>query len=80
MNGLPTKEIAQKIFDAHLQLIWDSMLGQVTDIEEFNRWSTKIAAAHTSTTLAFLFPHDPDAQHHPNQELVDLTKFTPKWN
>lgn len=80
MNGLPTKEIAQKVYDAHLQLIWDSMVGQVTDIEEFNRWSTKIAAAHTSTTLAFMFPGDPDAQQQFDQPIVDLTKFTPKWN
>lgn len=62
--------MAQKIFDAHLDLIWTAMQGQVTDIEAFNEWANKMAAAHTSTTLAFLYPHEVE-----DVELIDLTKF-----
>lgn len=70
MKGLPTKEIAQKIFDAHLDLIWTAMQGQITDIEQFNTWANKIAAGHTSTTLAFMYPHEVE-----DVELIDLTKI-----
>lgn len=52
----PTKELAQAIFEAHMDTLWTMMEGQITDLEEFNKWSSKIAAAMTSTTLAFMFP------------------------
>lgn len=71
---LPTKQVAQKVFDAHLDLIWEAMKGQITDLEEFNEWATKMAAAHTSTTLAFLFPHDLEAQQL-NDEIINLDKY-----
>ena len=55
MQDLPQK-LVQGIFDAHLTTLHETMQGQVTDIEAFNQWASKVAAQCTSTTLAFMFP------------------------
>lgn len=70
MQKIPTKEIAQQIFDAHLDLIWTAMQGQITDLEVFNIWANKMAASHTSTTLAYMYPHEVE-----DVSLIDLNNF-----
>ena len=52
----PTQQEAQQIFEAHIDTLWTMMEGQVTDVEAFNQWCSKVAAAMTSTTLAFMYP------------------------
>lgn len=52
----PTREETQQIFEAHMDTLWTMMEGQVTDVEAFNQWCQKVAAAMTSTTLAFMYP------------------------
>lgn len=69
----PTKELAQAIFEAHMDTLWTMMEGQITDVEQFHEWCKKVAAAMTSTTLAFMFPI--------NQELVNehVTEYHQDW-
>ena len=52
----PTREEVQAIYEAHMDTLWTMMEGQVTDVEAFNEWCQKVAAAMTSTTLAFMYP------------------------